>query len=197
MAKASTASFTGEENVMQETDQKSVFVSAAHFIEKGIRVLCRAIMLSTGLFLLFILTAIVLLRYSNAGSIDSGAELSALVFPVFVMAGIVEAALTGAHVATQVMLNVLNAVWRKRLTLLIHAVTAALYLYLSSYAYQNAVIAHEELSTILQVPGSVGYGSLAIGLALVGVCSLCAIVRYTFGKEKVTINLAESGPGVV
>lgn len=196
MAKTSTASLAGED-FMQDSDQQSVLVGAAHFIEKGIRAFCRAILLSTGLFLLFILTAIVLLRYSNSGSIDSGSELSALVFPVFVMAGIVEAALAGAHVATQVMLNVLNTVWRKRLVVLIHTVTATLYLYLTTFAYRNAVIAHDELSTILQVPGSVGYGSLAIGLALVGICSLCAIVRHTLGKEKVTVNLADAGPGVV
>ncbi len=195
MTKTSTAALSGES--IMEDDQQSVLVSMAHHVEKAIRIFCRTILLSTGLFLLFILTAIVLLRYSNAGSIDSGAELSALVFPIFVMAGIVEAALAGAHVATQVMLNALNAVWRKYLVLLIHTVTAALYFYLSTYAYRNAVIAHDELSTILQVPGSVGFGSLAIGLSLVGVCSLCAIVRYTLGKEKVTVNLAESGPGVV
>ncbi len=196
MAKTSTASFA-DEHYMQDSDRQSVIVSGAHLMEKGIRAFCRAILLATGLFLLFILTAIVLLRYTGLSSIDSGAELSALVFPIFVMAGIVEAALSGAHVATQVMLNALNPVWRKRLAVFIHMVTAALYLYLSTYAYRNAVIAQDELSTILQVPGSVGYGCLAVGLALVGVCSLTAIVRYTLGKETVTVNLAEAGPGVV
>ena len=196
MAKTSTASFAGEDFV-QDSDQQSVFVCAARSIENGIRAFCRVILLATGLFLLFILTAIVLLRYTNLGSIDSGSELSTLVFPLFVMAGIVEAALSGAHVATQVMLNVLNANWRRRLVVLIHTVTAVLYLYLSTFAYRNAVIAHDELSTVLQVPGSLGYGSLAIGLALVGVCSLCAIVRYTLGKEQLVVNLADTGPGVV
>ena len=172
-------------------------VSAAHAIENGIGVFCRGILLVTGLFLLGILTVIVLLRYSDGGSIDSGSELCSLVFPVFVMAGIVEAARTGAHVATQITLNALNAVWRVRLSVMIHAVTATTYLYLATYAYRNAVIAHDELSTVLAVPGSVGYGCLAAGLALVGVCSLAAIVRLTLGNEQVIVNLADAGPGVV
>jgi TRAP-type C4-dicarboxylate transport system permease small subunit len=196
MAKKSNAPTAGDSPV-RGSDQRPALVSAAHLIEKGIGAFCQAVLLVTGLFLLVILTVIVILRYSNAGSIDSGSELSALVFPVFVMAGIVEAARTGAHVATQLLLNALNNAWRIRLVVLIHTVTAAAYLYLSTFAFRNAVIAHDELSTVLQVPGSVGYGCLAAGLALVGVCSLTAIVRHTLGNEKVTVNLADAGPGVV
>jgi len=176
---------------------KASCVSAAHAIENAIGTLCHGVLLSTGLALLAILTIVVMLRYAGGRSIDSGSELSALIFPIFVMAGIVEAARVGAHVATQLLLNALNERWRLRLAVLIHAVTAGVYLYLSSFAYRNAVIAHDELSTTLQVPGSLGYGSLATGLALIGVCSLCAIVRHALGNEKVIVNLADAGPGVV
>jgi len=193
MSNTSNASSAGE----SPGSGQSLLVAAAHAIEKGIGTLCQGVMLVTGLFLLVILTVIVVLRYSNGGSIDSGSELSALVFPIFVMAGIVEAARTGAHVATQLLLHACNDAWRIRLVVLIHGVTAAAYLYLSSFAYRNALIAHDELSTVLQVPGSVGYGCLAAGLFLVGVCSLTAIVRHTLGNEKVTVNLADAGPGVV
>ena len=176
---------------------KRVMVSGAHAVENIIGLCCKGVLLLTGLSLLVILTAIVVLRYTSGGSIDSGAELTALIFPVFVMAGIAEAARQGAHIATQITLNALNQKWRLRLVLLIHSVTAALYLYLASYALRNALIAHVEQSTILRVPGSVGYGSLATGLALVGICSLAAIVRHALGHEKVIVNLAETGPGVV
>lgn len=176
---------------------QTMLVSAAHKLETAIGTFCHAVLLVTGLFLLAILTVIVVLRYSNGGSIDSGSELCALTFPIFVMAGIVEAARMGAHVATQLMLNALNAVWRVRLVILIHSVTATVYLYLAWYAYLNALIAHDELSTTLEVPGSVGYGCLAIGLLLVGLCSVTAFIRHTLGGEKVFINLADAGPGVV
>jgi len=188
---------TSSARQVQGGSRKTSCVAAAHAVENAIGTLCRGVLLVTGLSLLVILTVIVILRYSGGRSIDSGSELSALIFPIFVMAGIVEAARVGAHVATQLLLNALNDNWRTRLAVLIHAVTASVYLYLSTYAYRNAIIAHEELSTTLQVPGSLGYGCLATGLALVGVCSVCAIVRHTLGREKVVVNLADAGPGVV
>ena len=40
-------------------------------------------------------------------------------------------------------------------------------------------------------------GTTGVGLALVGACSLTAIVRHTLGHEPVTVNLADAGPGVV
>ena len=174
-----------------------LLVSTAQLIDRGVGSFCRVVLITTGLFMLAVLTIIVMQRYTNIGTFDSGSELCSLAFPIFVMAGIVEAARTGAHVATQLLLHACNDGWRIRLVVLIHSVTAAAYLYLSSFAYRNALIAHDELSTVLQVPGSVGYGCLAAGLALVGVCSLTAIVRHTLGNEQVTVNLADAGPGVV
>ncbi|MFJ3044237.1 TRAP transporter small permease [Herbaspirillum chlorophenolicum] len=176
---------------------KELCISAANATEKNIERLCHFMLLSTGLCLLAILTLTVILRYGMETSVNASSELVALLFPVFVMAGIAQAALQGAHVATQLLLNSLNAEWRIRLTLLIHAVTASTYLWLAWYAFQSAVIAHDELSTILHVPGSVGYGALAVGLGLVGVCSVAAIVRHLLAGEAVHVNLAEAGPGVV
>jgi TRAP-type C4-dicarboxylate transport system permease small subunit len=172
-------------------------VAGAHALENAIGMCNRGVLLLTGLFLLALLNVIVFLRYTGSIGIDSGAELTALVFPFFVIAGIVEAARTGAHVATQILINALGQNWRRWLVIFIHSVTAAAYLYLTWYAFQNAIIAHDEQSTILRVPGSVGYGCLAAGMCLVGICSLTAIVRHALGAEDVVINLADSGPGVV
>ena len=177
--------------------RKGGLVAAAHAIEHAIGVGARAILVVTGLFLLVLLNVMVVMRYGELGAIDSGAELTALVFPVFVMAGIVEAARVGAHVATQILLNVLGPGGRRALVIVIGAVTAAAYLYLAWYAGENAIIAHDEKSTILRVPGSVGYGFLAAGMALVGVLGATSVVRHLFGAETVTVNLADSGPGVV
>lgn len=176
---------------------KELLVSASHLIDRAVGSFCRLILVSTGLFMLAVLAAIVTLRYTDIGTLDSGSELCSLAFPIFVMAGVVEAARTGAHVATQILLNALKRTGRVYLATAIHGITAIVYLYLSWYAYQNTLIAHDELSTVLQVPGSLGYGSLTIGLFLVSLCSLAAIVRHTLGHEDVHVNLADAGPGVV
>lgn len=172
-------------------------LTTAHGAERVIGVCSRGVLVATGLSLLAILNIIVVLRYTNTGKFDYGAELTSLIFPVFVMAGIVEAARQGAHIATQILLNLLNPAWRTRLVVLIHTVTAAAYLYLGWFAFQNAIIAHDEQSTILRVPGSLGYGALAVGMFLVAVCSLAVIARHTLGSEAVVVDLADAGPGVV
>ena len=174
-----------------------LLVSAAQLIDRGVGSLCRLVLITTGLFMLFVLTTIVLQRYTGIGTFDSGSELCSLTFPIFVMAGIVDAARKGAHVATQILLNALGSTGRIFLVVFLHGITAIAYFYLAWYAWQNALIAHDELSTILQVPGSLGYGSLTVGLFLVGLCSLGAIVRHTLGGENVHVNLADAGPGGV
>ena len=176
---------------------KERLVSASHLVDRFVGSFCRLILISTGLFMLAVLTAIVTLRYTELGSLDSGSELCSLAFPIFVMAGIVEAARTGAHVATQILLNALKQTGRVYLVTAIHGITAFVYFYLSWYAYQNTLIAHDELSIVLQVPGSLGYGTLTLGLFLVGLCSVTAIIRHTLGREDVHVNLADAGPGVV
>ena len=174
-----------------------LLVSAAQRIDRCVGSFCRLVLIATGLFMLAVLTIIVMQRYTGIGTFDSGSELCSLTFPIFVMAGIVDAARKGAHVATQILLNALGQTGRIYLVIILHGITAIAYFYLGWYAYQNALIAHDELSTVLQVPGSLGYGSLTLGLFLVGLCSVGAIVRHTLGQEPVHVNLADAGPGVV
>jgi TRAP-type C4-dicarboxylate transport system permease small subunit len=123
-------------------------------------------------------------------------DLTELMFAIFVMAGIAQAARRGAHVATQLLLHTLRGAWRVALAVLIHAVTATVYLLLAWYAFQNAIIAHDQTTPVLEIPWSVGYGCLSVGLLLVATCSLTAIVRHTLGGEMVKVDLAEPGAAV-
>jgi TRAP-type C4-dicarboxylate transport system permease small subunit len=176
---------------------RALLLAAARNTDFIVEKTCKSVVVITGLALLVILTGTVAVRYFHGASVRYDAELVALIFPIFVAAGIAEAARQGAHVATQLLLKAVNDEWRVRLSLFIHAVTAIVYLYLAWYAFQNALIAHDERSTILRVPGSVGYGSIAVGLALIGICSLAAIVRLLIAGEKVTVDFSATGPGVV
>ena len=82
------------------------------------------------------------------------------------------------------------------LVIMIHAVTASAYLVSAWYALQNAIIAHDQLSPVLRIPWSVGYGCLSLGLALVGVCSLSPIVRHTSGRRGGDRQFRRSGAAV-
>jgi TRAP-type C4-dicarboxylate transport system permease small subunit len=175
---------------------RAALLAAARIIDVAVEKSCKTALVVTGLALLVVLTGTVAVRYFHGFSVRYDAELIALIFPVFVAAGIAEAARVGSHVATQILLKALDDAWRVRLAVLIHGVTATAYLYLGWYAFQNALIAHDEHSTILRVPGSVGYGSLTVGLALIGLCSVAAIVRLLLSGEKVTVDFSASGSGV-
>lgn len=178
-------------------DRSNGVVAMARGVERAIERGCNFLLLVSGLALLALLTIVVVLRYAFQGGFGFAPDLSELLFCIFVMAGIVQAARMGAHVATQLLLHTLQGKARLALTLLIHAVTAFTFLLLAWYAMQNAIVAHDQTTPVLQIPWSVGYGCLSAGLALVALCSLAAIVRFALGGEEVRVNLADAGPGVV
>lgn len=171
-------------------------LSIAHAVDRTIELGCNFLLLTAGLSLLSLLTLVVVLRYLFHSGLTFATDLTELMFAIFVMAGIAEAARRGVHVATQLLLHTLQGKWRVALAVLIHAVTAAVYLLLSWYALQNAIIAHDQTTPVLAIPWSVGYGCLALGLALVGICSMTAIVRQTLGAEELKVDLAEPGAAV-
>ena len=172
-------------------------VSMARAVERAIQLGCHFLLLTSGMGLLFLLSIVVVMRYAFETGLDFAPDLSELLFCIFVVAGSVQAARQGAHVATQLLLYTLHGKARVALTLVIHGVTAFSFLLLAWYGVLNAIVAHDQTSPVLEIPRSVGYGCIAIGLALVAVCSLAAIVRHSLGGEEVTVNLADAGPGVV
>jgi TRAP-type C4-dicarboxylate transport system permease small subunit len=175
---------------------RTAVVSIARVTEHAVELGCNLLMLVTGLALLSLLTLVVVLRYAFESGLNSAPDLTELLFAIFVMAGIAQAARLGVHVATQLLLNALDGRWRLGLAVLTHAVTATVYLLLAWYALQNAIIAHDQTTPVLRIPWSVGYGCLSLGLALVATCSLTAIVRHTLGGEEVRVNLADPGAAV-
>lgn len=177
-------------------DWKARAVAGARAGERAVELVCNFLMLVTGLAMLALLTVVVVLRYLFGSGLSFAPDLTELLFAIFVMAGIAQAARLGVHVATQLLINALPPRGRTVLAVLTHVATAAVYFLLAWYALQNAIIAHDQTTPVLRIPWSVGYGCLAAGLALVGACSLAAIVRYTVGHEEVAVNLADPGAAV-
>jgi TRAP-type transport system small permease protein len=173
--------------------KRALLLVIANAADHAIDLFCKLLLLVTGLGLLTLLTVVVVMRYGFSSGLNIATELTELMFAIFVMAGIVQAARMGVHVATQLLLHMLRGKWRLALSWLINAVTAGVYLLLAWYALQNAIIAHDQTTPVLGIPWSVGYGCLGLGLALVAVCSILAIVRQALSGETPAVNLA--GPG--
>lgn len=172
-------------------------VKAAHGVETAVQAFCRGVLLLTGAALLGVLVINVVVRYILEGSVGALSEIPALVFPWFVMGGVVIAAIRGQHVAMQLTLHSLPPTARRALAVFIAAVSAVVFLMLSWYAIENTVIAHDEQSTILRVPGSVGYAAVVLAFFLVGVSGLTAMVRFGLGGEQVIVDLAAAEGSIV
>lgn len=174
-----------------------VLLRGTQWLEDAIGLLCNAVMLVTGLSILVLLNCVALMRYAFGSGFAFAPDLTELLFAIFVTAGIVQAARLGVHVATQLLMNLLSPEGRRVLAVVIHAVSAAAYVLLAWYALQNAIIAHVQKTPVLEIPWSVGYGTLAVGLAMVALCSLLAIVKLVVGHEAVKVDLADAGAAAI
>lgn len=161
--------------------KESILSKIIYGTDSAVGFCCKFFLVISGSALLFILIINVIFRMIGYVGFSSAEELPSLIFPIFSMAGVVMAAKNGTHVATQILINTLTGVWKKMLFLLIHGVTAAAYIVLAIYAFDNAIIAHDELSIVLGVPKSVGFGSLSAGMFLVALCSISMIIRQIAG----------------
>lgn len=165
--------------------------------EAAIEILCKSVLTLTGFGLLGVLVVNVFVRYVMEGSVEAASELPALLFPWFVMGGVVLAAVRSNHVAMQLTMHMLPAPGRRVLSLFIHGLSAVVFAILAWHSVENTLIAHDELSTILHVPGSIGYAALTVAFMLLAVCAVTAFVRFGVLAEPVSVDMASAEGAVV
>ena len=135
-------------------------------VERAIAALCRAVLWVTTTAIFAILVANTVLRYATGASLHWANEVPELLFPWLVMAGVVLAALQGAHIATTFLMDALPAAAQRVVATIGWLVVAVLYVTLTVATWRMLDIVHDEKSPILQVPGSVTYGCVMGGMAL-------------------------------
>ncbi|MCA1406455.1 TRAP transporter small permease subunit [Ensifer sp. IC3342] len=165
-------------------------------IEKIIVRLARFVVIASGIALTLVTTSNVLARYTlSGGGFSFAQELPMLIFPWFILAGIVLAAHMGGHMAVEWLYERLGERLRYAAFVLASAMSAFAFLVLSYQAIVVAEIAGVEHSPVLQLPNSVGYYSLAIGAFLVAIVTISVAVRVLrFGWGQRTQAGAEEMP---
>jgi TRAP-type C4-dicarboxylate transport system permease small subunit len=123
------------------------------------------------------------LRYVFTESLPWATELPTLLFPVFVMAGIVLAAQRGQHVAVEFLILALPSGGRRVLIVFVNLLVAVSYVMLSDTIIDIMPIAGSERTPILGVPGTLVYGAMLAGFALVVVTALTAAIKVTIAGE--------------
>jgi len=143
-----------------------------NWIDTAIEGICRLVLWVSTTVIFLILCGNTVLRYATGSSLQWGNEVPELLFPWLVMAGVVLAAQHGAHITTSFLMEKLPVGLRRVLSVLSWLVVAALYTTLCVATYRMLDIVHDEKSPILQVPGSVTYGCVMGGMAMLALLAL-------------------------
>ncbi len=141
-------------------------------VERGILLVCQAVMWITTTLIFAILCANTVLRYATGSSLQWASEVPELLFPWLVTAGVVMAAAHGAHITTTFLMEKLSLALRRHVSTLVWLVVAGLYGTLAVATARMLEIVHDEASPILGVPGSVTYGCVLVGMAMLAVLAL-------------------------
>lgn len=141
-------------------------------LERAIVVVCSAVLWITSAVIFVILTANTVLRYALGSSLQWANELPELLFPWLVMAGVVLAAERGAHIATVFLMESVPHGAQRVIGLGGWLIVAGLYGTLAYATYAMLEIVHDEKTPILHVPGSVTYGCVMVGMAMLALLAL-------------------------
>ncbi len=141
-------------------------------VERGVVTLCHVVLWLSTVAIFVILVANTVLRYARGSSLQWANEVPELLFPWMVMAGVVLAAVHGAHIATTFLMEAIPAAARRVVGVVSWLVVAGLYGTLAWATFRMLDVVHDEKSPILQIPGSVTYGCVMVGMALLAVLAL-------------------------
>jgi TRAP-type transport system small permease protein len=146
-------------------------------LERAIVFVCSIVLWVTTVVIFVILSANTLLRYASGSSLQWANEVPELLFPWLVMAGVVLAAEKGAHIATVFLVDSVSSAARRIIAVITWTTVALLYAVLVRATWGMLEIVHDERSPILQVPGSVTYMCVLIGMVLMAALALLAAWR--------------------
>lgn len=154
-----------------------------NLLERGIAVLCQVLVWISTVVIFVILVANTVLRYATGSSLQWANEVPELLFPWLVMAGVVLAALHGAHITTSFLMEKLSMVARRVVGVFGWLVVCGLYSTLTVATYRMLDIVHDEKSPILQIPGSATYACVMGGMAMLALLALLSAWRAFQAKE--------------
>lgn len=143
-----------------------------NFVERSIVGLCRLLLWISTSIIFFILVGNTILRYATGSSLQWANEVPELLFPWLVMSGVVLAAAHGAHITTSFLMDAVPATVRRWTAISTWLIVASLYITLSWATFNMLDIVHDEKSPILQLPGSLTYGCVMVGLLLLSLLAL-------------------------
>lgn len=141
-------------------------------LARSITATCQGVLWVSTTVIFCILVANTVLRYVTGSSLQWANEVPELLFPWLVMSGVVLAAQQGAHIATTFLMEALPAAAGRWVATGAWLVVAALYATLALATARMLDVVHDEKTPILQLPGSITYACVMVGMAMLAVLAL-------------------------
>jgi TRAP-type transport system small permease protein len=157
-------------------------------VDRAIALVCKTVLWLTTAVIFVILCVNTGLRYVTGSSMQWANEMPELLFPWLVMSGVVLAAQQGAHIATTFLMDALPVRTRRVVTVASWLVVAGLYATLAVATMRMLEIVHDEKSPILQLPGSITYGCVMVGMVLLAVLALQSAWRTWRAEPAVAVE---------
>jgi TRAP-type transport system small permease protein len=148
-----------------------------NLLERCIATLCQVLLWLSTTVIFVILVANTVLRYATGSSLQWANEVPELLFPWLVMSGVVLAAQHGAHITTSFLVEKLPPAARQVCAVVGWGLVGMLYATLTWATWGMLDIVHDEKSPILQIPGSVTYACVMVGMAMLSVLALTSAWR--------------------
>ena len=169
-------------------------VVQSNVIERGVVGICRVVLWLSTVAIFVILCANTVLRYARGSSLQWANEVPELLFPWLVMSGVVLAAVQSAHIATTFLMEAAPLAVRRVVGVTSWLVVAALYGTLAWATFRMLDIVHDEKSAILQVPGSLTYGCVMAGMAMLAILALQSAWKAWHAEPEPTYELDPKVP---
>lgn len=161
---------------------RSALLTVADGADRLIAGFCKVVTLITTVALTVVMSANVVARHLLAtGGFNFAQELPTLLFPWFIGAGVVLAAIGGIHMSVEWIYGKLGTRGSQVLFVIMSLASAFCFFILLHEALSVASIAAAERSPILRLPNSIGYYSVAMTALLVAIVSLTQAIRVGFG----------------
>lgn len=152
-----------------------------NWLERAMEVVCKVVLCVTCTVMFGILLSNVVLRYLFGSSLSWAGEVPELLFPWFVVAGIVLATIHNAHIYIGFLVNQVRPGVGAGLAVLRAVVVVGAYAVLVWTVVDLLPIVADERSPILGVPSSVTYSCLLIGLVLIVISELSLLFKVLRG----------------
>ena len=173
----------------------SPVLRVADAMDRIVSLICRLIVLVSGIALLALLFGSVVARYTLGGGFAFAQELPERIFPFFIMAGVALAAQRGGHMAVEALPELLPRVGNQILRIIAQLFVIVGHAVLVYVTLQVADISWIDLSPVLSLPASYSYYALAAGSIAVIIATVALTLRLVvIGPEAMPVpNPEETG----